>query len=72
MDFPRTYLKMLGGLLVLLALGVALLSSCAMLAPARPRRPRGGHATIEQARRWVEYNNLPRQRNKRYYRAYPR
>jgi hypothetical protein len=70
MDFPRTYLKMLGGLLVLLALGVALLSSCAVLLPNRVRARR--HPTLEQARRWVEYNNEPRQRNKRYYRVPPR
>ncbi|MBF9223003.1 hypothetical protein [Hymenobacter ruricola] len=47
-----------------------LLGGCAVLAPDRPRARR--HPTLEQARRWVEYNNQPRQRNKRYYRAYPR
>jgi hypothetical protein len=70
MDFPRTFLKMLAGLLVVLALAGWLLSSCAVLTPTRPRARR--HPTLEQARRWVEYNNLPRQRNRRYYRAYPR
>ncbi|MDO7846493.1 hypothetical protein Q5H92_09000 [Hymenobacter sp. M29] len=69
MDFPRTFLKLLAVLLALIVGGVALFG-CAVLLPNRPRARR--HPTLEQARRWVEYNNEPRQRNKRYYRAYPR